>query len=775
MQTCAGRENWLLDNAADGHVCNQKQLFSIYHDDPMQIAGATSSTTSPGKGIIQLKLALEDGMPGSTLTLTNVWYMPQCPANLVSQARLNDSNVFYNNENWTLYLRDTRQILGYAPRINNSFVLKTIQNQDMIGVHLTRATTDVDAPYQWPEYAIYKTTSPIKLSTWHARLGHMNFAWTIKYLKGLNIPYTDDVTEDFFCDSCELAKATKKYNRNPQKRASEPFREIHTDMIGAIKPIGFLDERYFFTFTDSYSRFTHVYTAIHKHEWFDHLQTYYSLAQNKSQKSKPIGMIRTDFGTELRSGASDKWMLKEGIAFEPSCPHSQKQNGILERMGRTIMDMTRSTIIGGNIPDDLWPEVVLAMVHVKNVRPTSTLNGKTPHELMEQETPTIDHLRVLGSTVYVLIHQADRKGKNSKRAKFAPRAQRGKLVGYDGKTIYRVFLERSQSIIRVKDLSIHEDAIAKDSTELSYDAIQIADIKTPSQREIATSENQISSPTSAPIPDLKRKRGRPRKDAIKALILKLYSALTKTDWERAANALYVDGNGVDPYVLLAKKLEEVQAYDPQTFAFVTQFDLVEPATYDHAMNGQYAEEWTNAIIEEYNSLIENGTWIEVPTSEIPVGQKALDGKWIFKLKRGPNGEITRFKARWVVKGFQQQYGIDYDETYASVVKPMAFRALFAIAAYHDLDIDQMDVKTAFLYGIIKQLIYVKLPPGFEKPGVVCKLLKGLYGLKQSARLWYERISEYLFEKIGLKRLHADHGIFATEDGILGPMISIWVV
>lgn len=344
----------------------------------------------------------------------------------------------------------------------------------------------------------------------------MNLNWTTKYLKTLDISYTDDVTKDFFCHSCEMAKATKRYNRDPQKHATELFREIHTDMIGDIKPIGFLDERYFFTFTDSYFRFTHVYTAIHKHEWFDHLQSYYSLAQNKSQKAKPIAMIRTDYGAELRSKASDKWMMQEGITFEPSCPHSQEQNGVSERMGRTIMDMARSTIIGGNIPDDLWPEIVLAMVHVKNIRPTSSLNGKTPHKLMEKEVPTIDHLRVLGSTVYVLIHEADRKGKNSKAAKFAPRAQRGKLIGYDGKIIYRVFLEKSNSIIRVKDLSIHEDATAKEATELAYDAVQIIGNKTPPLGAISkavSNQNAESLETEKSKLLPKRKRGRPCKEA----------------------------------------------------------------------------------------------------------------------------------------------------------------------------------------------------------------------------------------------------------------------
>lgn len=100
---------------------------------------------------------------------------------------------------------------------------------------------------------------------------------------------------------------------------------------------------------------------------------------------------------------------------------------------------------------------------------------------------------------------------------------------------------------------------------------------------------------------------------------------------------------------------------------------------------------------------------------------------------------------WVLKIFQQQYGINYNQTHALVVKLMAFRALFA---YHDLDIYQLDVETAFLYDIIKQLIYVKLPSGHEKLGIKCKLAKCLYGLKQSARLWYET----QFQSIDLKKL-----------------------
>ncbi len=150
---------------------------------------------------------------------------------------------------------------------------------------------------------------------------------------------------------------------------------------------------------------------------------------------------------------------------------------------------------------------------------------------------------------------------------------------------------------------------------------------------------------------------------------------------------------------------------------------------------------------------------------------------MYKVKQNVNGKIARFKARWVVKGYLQQSSVNFDQTFAVVVKPMAFRVLFAIAAYYDLDIDQIDIKTAFLYGLIDQLIYIEMPKRTETDtnnNMVCKLFKALYSLKQSLRLWYERFSSFLLEKLGLQPIHADHGIFTTKAGINGPIISTFV-
>ena len=155
------------------------------------------------------------------------------------------------------------------------------------------------------------------------------------------------------------------------------------------------------------------------------------------------------------------------------------------------------------------------------------------------------------------------------------------------------------------------------------------------------------------------------------------------------------------------------------------------------MSGTHAQQWSQAMKEELDQLEANQTWELIHKRDIKPGHKSLGGKWVYKIKRDVNGDIARFKARWVVKGYLQQYGVDFDQTFAAVIKPMAFRVLFAIAAYYDLDIDQMDVKTAFLYGLIDQLIYVEMPKGTETNAtrdMICKLQKALYGLKQSPRL-----------------------------------------
>jgi hypothetical protein len=175
--------------------------------------------------------------------------------------------------------------------------------------------------------------------------------------------------------------------------------------------------------------------------------------------------------------------------------------------------------------------------------------------------------------------------------------------------------------------------------------------------------------------------------------------------------------------------------------------------------------------DEVRSLRLNKTWrLKKKSSVTTDGKRVLRGKWVFKIKRAADGSVQKYKARWVVRGFEQVEGSDYAETFASIVKPMSYKAQFAIAAAMDYEIEQMDVKTAFLYGNVNDEVYVEQPTGYEEDtDSVCLLDKALYGLKQSPRIWYETLTEFL-KSLGFEALNADLSVFTRH----GMIIAIYV-
>ena len=145
--------------------------------------------------------------------------------------------------------------------------------------------------------------------------------------------------------------------------------------------------------------------------------------------------------------------------------------------------------------------------------------------------------------------------------------------------------------------------------------------------------------------------------------------------------------------------------------------------------------------EKLKSIVENNVWDLV---ELLEGSKQVGCKWVFKTKRDSNGNIERFKARLVAKGYTQKDGIDYKETFSPVSKKDSLRIIMALVAQYDLELHQMDVKTAFLNGDIEEEIYMDQPEGFSMDGkdhMVCKLKKSIYGLKQASRQWYLKFND----------------------------------
>ena len=219
-----------------------------------------------------------------------------------------------------------------------------------------------------------------------------------------------------------------------------------------------------------------------------------------------------------------------------------------------------------------------------------------------------------------------------------------------------------------------------------------------------------------------------------------------------------DNERLNRLLCLLAKASLAEANSPEPF---------EPRHYKEAMADPDSDKWSAAMQEEYASLQDNKTWTLV---DRPTNQRVLPGKWVYKHKRGPNGEIVRYKARWVIRGDQQREGIDFNETFATVVKPMSYKLIFAIAAALDWEIDQMDVKTAFLYGKVEETVFMEQPTGLDDGSPkVCKLDRALYGLKQAPRVWYNTLSDFL-QQLGFQPLDADASVFHKK----GVIIAIYV-
>jgi hypothetical protein len=186
------------------------------------------------------------------------------------------------------------------------------------------------------------------------------------------------------------------------------------------------------------------------------------------------------------------------------------------------------------------------------------------------------------------------------------------------------------------------------------------------------------------------------------------------------------------------------------------FSNDEPTSVEEALNGPDADQWKAAMDEEYNSLILNHTWKLVP---LPPDRKPIDCKWVFRKKYTDTGEVEKYKARLVARGFTQVKGIDYHETFSPVVKFASIRTLLALAVQHSYIVHQMDVTTAYLNGDLEEDIYMTQPEGYVKGDYVCKLQRSLYGLKQSGRAWYDKINT-TFIKLGFSRSNADPSVYS---------------
>ncbi|KAM0052273.1 putative RNA-directed DNA polymerase [Helianthus debilis subsp. tardiflorus] len=640
------------------------------------------------------------------------------------------------------------------------------------------------------------------MDVWHKRLGHAGDEKLsrISFLSNLSLKNNDNI-----CDSCVKSKMTRQPFPTSTTKTSACFDLLHCDLWGKYRTPSFSRASYFLTIVDDYSRAVWVFLLKHKHEASTCLIDFHKMV--KTQFERSIKRIRCDNGGEFTSNRMLNFYADQGILLETTCPHTPQQNGVVERKHRHLLETARALKIEANLPIRLWGECILTAAYIINRLPSKVIQDKTPYELLYGQKPDYDHMRILGCLTY--YWSIEMKGD-----KFEMRGRPGVFVGYPpGTKGYKIYDPSHNKIIVSRDVKFaekvfpfmskikekeHEDEdvfrypfigeaesidgpskpneASEDSTEMGSlgsndpteqpvrheDPHPMNGIDATSDPE--PSENNINQESSHEDPhpmngtelenntrQARDKRSRSRPSHFEDYVVQLPLSI-----DHARPASNQQSSTVCPlsnFVSYDKFSDSHKAF----LAAISAHD--EPKSYQQAMQDQ---KWIDAMQSEIKALEENGTWT---VEDLPIGKRAIDSKWVYKIKYKPNGEIERYKARLVAKGYTQMEGVDYHDTFAPVAKLVTVRSLLAIAVKKEWIIHQLDVNNAFLHGDLNEEVYMKIPQGYEKGGgtKVCRLRKSLYGLKQASRNWYNKFTLALLE-LGFKQSYADHSLFIYKEG-----------
>jgi hypothetical protein len=416
-----------------------------------------------------------------------------------------------------------------------------------------------------------------------------------------------------------------------------------------------------------------------------------------------------------------EYLTKEGIEHQQTTRYTPEQNGVAERMNRTLGESTRAMLHTAKLPYKLWPEAWETARYLYSKSPIKALALHAVPEAKfkrfdKDKKPSVAHLRIFGCAAFTHVPK-------QLRSKLEPRSQKLIFVAYSSKSKpYTLWNPETDEITISRDVILDESNLGTDKRhQEDNEPLIVAEANQEYELERIVSERTDNGQREV----LVKWKGYPDSYNTWEPYENLKDTIAMEQWESSQSYLVCDTSGTrDPLL------------------------TDDPKTRGHALIREDAGKWKEAMDEEFKSLVDNGTWEIVPR---PQSRPTIESKWVFKTKRDTNGFIIRYKARLVAKGFTQIQGLDFEETFSPTVSHTAIRTIFAIAAMKGLEIHQMDVKAAYLNGEIDKELFLEQPEGYETPECprnkyVCKLNKALYGLKQAGRLWNITLHRYLISQ-----------------------------
>lgn len=729
MTRCEKQEDtrkraWFLDSGCSNHMSGDKELF-VSMDEKFKHSvklGNNKRMEVIGKGNVKLVLN------GATYVIREVYYVPELKNNLLSLGQLQEKGLTIMIQRGTCRVyHDERGLIAECKMSRNRMFVLFDQTNEATRRQRCMQITSNEAP-----------------KLWHERYGHLSHGG-MKTLQSKSmvrgLPSFDIQT--FTCSDCLKGKQPRSaIPKRSSWRAKEVLELIHSDICGPISPISTSGKRYILCFIDDHSRKAWVYFIKEKSEAFHQFRLFKSKVETESGRS--IKCLRTDRGGEYTSTEFADYCKEKGIRRQLTTAYTPQQNGIAERKNRTVMNMVRSMLSARKVPKIFWAEAVNWTFYVLNRCPTHAVKDKTPQEAWNGIKPSVEHFRVWGSLAHAHIPDV-------KRSKLDDKSITCVMLGFSEESKgYKLYNPDTKKIVISKDVVFEEtkgwdweaDKDHQSNVELTWsddDGVweesddEISDGDAPNQSEPpaeVTEEAQMEQDVG-----VRERRTR-----------RLPQYLSD----------YVIGAGV------STGEDEVN---------MVETNSSDPFTFEEAYN---SVKWRDAMDEEIRSIEKNKTWSLCP---LPHGAKCIGVKWIYKTKLNELGEINKHKARLVAKGYSQELGIDFTEAYAPVARMDTIRTILATAAQRDWVIYQLDVKSAFLHGVLNEDVYIQQPKGYEVEGEeekVYKLHKALYGLRQAPRAWFSRIEEYFIKEGFLKSPNEETLFLKANDQGNILMVSVYV-
>ncbi|GJZ44585.1 ribonuclease H-like domain-containing protein [Tanacetum coccineum] len=746
---------WYMDTGATSHLSsdagNLTTIFNKRINTSIVVGnGATIPVTNSGHSILP---SLH-----RPLYLQNVLVTPHIIKNLISVrqfTRDNKCTIEFDEFGFLVKITGTRSF----------YFLRCDSTPD----HNPRVTSST-------------TTTPTALfssnqSTWHQRLGHPgdDVLRFLVFNKFISCNKTKSTT---LCHACQLGKHVRHPFLHSSTIVENTFDIVHSDVWTSPIPSvsGF---QYYVLFLDHYSHFLWVYPLQKKSDAFSKFLLF--RAYVKTQFDKEIKSFQCDHGGEFDNTRQHDLFKTNGIQFRFSCPKTSQQNGRSERMIRTINNLIRTLLFQAHLPPQYWTEALFMATHLLNILPSTAIKNDIPFTKLFNKQPSYKHLRVFGCLCYPYIHSTH---------KLQPRSTPCVFLGYPtNHRGYRCLDLATNKIIISRHVNFEETIFPfgsmTPSNPPSYNFLEHNDTPSPIQLKLLTTPNSstVNQPTSNTSqaqqqpnimhPSTSSAHSSPQSTTsnthVPHSILPAPSTVyspahqpTQQSTTTSTQPAYPpppNPNNTSRHPMVTRSRDGTTK---PTNRFTLHVSSVSPLPKSHIQASKNPH-WQNAMQDEFNALIKNGTWVLVPR---PPNVNVVRSMWLFKHKFNADGTLSRYKARLVANGKSQQPGVDCDETFSPVVKHATIRIVLSLVVSRQWPIHQLDVKNAFLHGHLIETVYMHQPPGFTDPihpDYVCHLQRFLYGLKQAPRAWFQRFVTYA-ARVGFHHSKTDSSLLIFRKG-----------